>query len=149
VSLILPFTAPTVVVHFRAFPGRHERKMPSPKKSEVYWMKKTTVAFLVVVALVSGTVIGRGFKEYNVYGSGTISCGQWRTDSTDGAMRRFEISWILGFVTGVGYAAVAPLKTSDAEGMVRWVDQYCDANPLKDLSDAAGKLVHELNQQSH
>jgi hypothetical protein len=32
----------------------------------------------------------------------------------------------------------------DSRGMMAWIDNYCDANPLKDISDAAQALIDDL-----
>jgi hypothetical protein len=49
--------------------------------------------------------------------------------------------WILGFLSGVGYrgeGVVDPLNGVDAQAVWAWMDNYCQANPLK--------LVHEAGE---
>ncbi len=49
--------------------------------------------------------------------------------------------WILGFLSGVGYAGnesgLDPLIGVDDEGVWAWVDNYCQAHPLDLLIQAA------------
>jgi hypothetical protein len=75
-----------------------------------------------------------------IIGAGLDSCGTWtferRTPSLAGALQ--DGQWVLGFLSAVGFAgALDPLRGVDARGVWAWIDNYCQANPLKNLTDAA------------
>ncbi len=54
-----------------------------------------------------------------------------------------EQSWILGFLSGVGYAERGkdPLHGTDVEGVSAWMDNYCQVHPLNDVADAGAAFV--------
>jgi hypothetical protein len=77
--------------------------------------------------------------DYHLIGRGTLSCGGWTADRRDpespGA--NLDEQWALGFLSGVGFAGPDnPLNNMDAYGVWAWIDNYCQANPIKDISDA-------------
>lgn len=75
---------------------------------------------------------------------GTSSCGSWVSEK-DATVKSYQKGWILGFLSGLSSGAdINPLKKTDAYSIFLWIDNYCKANPLKDLVDAANGLVFEL-----
>lgn len=79
------------------------------------------------------------------YGAGNVSCGQWTVDAHEGAAAHWgELAWVEGFVTGSVLALPLKMKDTDEGGMAGAVDNYCLANPLKRLTDAARDLVIQL-----
>lgn len=53
-------------------------------------------------------------------------------------------SWVLEFLSGVGWETVAgrnPLHRVDFNAVAGWIDNYCQANPLQGISDAAEAFV--------
>jgi hypothetical protein len=82
-----------------------------------------------------------------IYANGTKSCGQWSADlANEGASltpRATDQAWVLGFVSGVGFAG-SYLPKTDSEAVTRWIDNYCAANPLANVNDAATELVRAL-----
>jgi len=54
-----------------------------------------------------------------------------------------QAQWVLGFLTGVGMfgRTFDPLKKVDAQGVVAWMDNYCQANPLDSIATAAADFV--------
>ncbi|OFV92931.1 MAG: hypothetical protein A3H95_12600 [Acidobacteria bacterium RIFCSPLOWO2_02_FULL_64_15] len=115
-------------------------------------MLKRYSLVLVCLALLAGPVVlGQGqARPYTIYGEGTsVSCGRWlsfRSGGTDrdrlGALA--AEAWIRGFVTGVGMGSASTLQQTDTAGMELWMDNYCRANPLKQMVDGASSLVQEL-----
>ena len=59
-------------------------------------------------------------------------------------MASYMSSWVLGFVSGVGWSGGRTLKETDSAGMKAFVDQYCDAHRLDNINDAAKELVLAL-----
>jgi hypothetical protein len=104
----------------------------------------------VGVALVTLCAIApyelRAGQKYTVYGPGTVTCGTWTADRGN-SVGTNEKTWVLGFVSGVGYMAKFQLKGTDHNGIEQWITQYCASHPLTDLSDAASALVDELRVQ--
>jgi hypothetical protein len=93
-------------------------------------------------------------KDAVVYGLGLASCGQWTAERSkrsgispgiSGSLA-YE-SWLAGYMTGMSIfhaASGTPLKRSDVVAMSAWIDNYCAANPLKQVADAASLLIVEL-----
>jgi hypothetical protein len=87
--------------------------------------------------------------KYMVLGQGALSCGAWqqeRRTSRVGALA--AETWVLGYLTRANYDEQRDLTAgTDAEGIYAWIDNYCRANPLKDLAWAAEFLVVELRKK--
>lgn len=83
-----------------------------------------------------------------ILGSGAASCGTWTGDrQRNEARSQLNQAWVLGYVTA--YNLYKPdqqgmVKPMDSRAMMLWIDNYCDANPTQDISDAAKALIEEL-----
>jgi len=82
-----------------------------------------------------------------ILGPGAASCGTWIGDrQRNEARSQLNQSWVLGFITA--YSVYKPEdgtpKPMDSRAMMVWIDNYCDANPQKDISDAAKALIDDL-----
>jgi hypothetical protein len=81
---------------------------------------------------------------YTLMGVGSRSCGDWIADRRS---NQFSVSdeeqWVLGFINGFGYSAVAgdPGGFTDANGVLAWMDKYCAAHTTENLADAAEAFV--------
>jgi hypothetical protein len=81
------------------------------------------------------------------YGFGTQSCGFWvAEEKKDSSRYRGMQHWFTGFVTGIGYSGVFELKETDSSAMGLFVTNYCNENPLDDVSDGARALVQALKK---
>lgn len=94
---------------------------------------------LVAVGLIVGPRTG---KAYVMIGAGVDSCGTWTADrrSPNSAAALQDGQWVLGFLSGIGYEGrddVDPLQGLDAQAVWAWTDNYCRAEPLLNISDAA------------
>ena len=86
--------------------------------------------------------------SYAQVGFGGYDCGQW---FVKGGVAK---AWLLGYLSGIN-AMVAnennnydPLaKLGSAEQAFLWVDNYCKANPLKNLYAAGSELYFELQKK--
>ena len=61
-------------------------------------------------------------------------------------------SWVAGYVSG--YNSWVPdtydiLGNSDIESAMLWLENYCKANPLKNLGDGMVMLIKELRPKRH
>ncbi len=84
-----------------------------------------------------------------VLGPGSASCVTWNGDrQRNESHSQLNQSWVLGFVTAYNlYKPVSQggsLKPMDSRAMMVWIDNYCDANPLKDIFDAAQALIEDM-----
>ena len=86
--------------------------------------------------------------EAMVFGSGATSCVTWSADrQRNEAKSQLSQAWVLGYVTAyVVYKSPnqSMPKPMDSRGMMIWIDNFCDAHPEKDVSDAAKALVEDL-----
>jgi hypothetical protein len=102
--------------------------------------RASSLAGLALFSIIAGATI--------ILGPGAASCGTWSGDrQRNEARSQLNQAWVLGFVTG--YSLYKPPQQSlpkpmDSRSMMLWIDNYCDANPEKDISDAAKALIEEL-----
>ncbi len=54
-----------------------------------------------------------------------------------------QAQWSLGFLTGVAVfgRTFDPLKNVDAQSVLTWMDNYCQANPRDSIATAAADFV--------
>jgi hypothetical protein len=105
-------------------------------------MRTFLLAALAVALLTNSAAVG-----YHWVGAGGMSCGTWATDRADSRSGRWlqEIQWVLGFLSAIGYVGDGndPLNGLDLNEVAGWLDNYCRANPLKGLTEAAEALALE------
>ncbi len=94
---------------------------------------------LQLTAIASLLINSSQAGEYHIIGGSNVSCGTWTTARADG---RREVewhiyeAWMLGFLSGVGFAGAGhdPLRDVDRGAVTAWIDNYCHAHPLKKLN---------------
>ena len=97
------------------------------------------VLVLIVLAL---TLIANEAAGYNRLGAGTASCGIWtgfRREGSTSARALSSEQWVLGFIDGITEASggsLDPLNGMEPENVWGWIDNYCQANPLKSIAEA-------------
>ena len=101
---------------------------------------------MVVVAIgcvLIGYALGFTQGKFTTYGQGNESCGEWTAQNK---VRRdtHQFTWVVGFVSGAGFASTRTQKPTDSSGIAAWIDTYCAANPLDSIAKASGNLVVEL-----
>lgn len=73
-------------------------------------------------------------------GPGLVGCGDWLQDGS-----YLRLAWILGYLSRATFDHSGDMLYSVSSNSVKaWTDNYCRANPLNDLSDAAISLELEL-----
>lgn len=96
-------------------------------------------ALLLAVAQPSSSADG-----IMIFGLGLTSCGSWTAAKTEGWHRDAYISWLAGFLSGINAAGVGrygnAVQGTDMNGLIGWVDNYCAAHPLDNVSAAAENL---------
>jgi hypothetical protein len=104
------------------------------------------VGLVALVMLLLTDSSARGSEDYAIYGYGNTSCGAWTANRPkDSAGSAAAVSWVLGFVSGVGFVD-KPLRKTDSAGMTAWIDQYCSKKPLDTLATAAGQMIFDLQK---
>ena len=117
-------------------------------------MRNDTIAFFLIsfCFLINVPTVAGADATYLIRGAGAASCGTWISERPlqSSPLRAMDESWVLGFLTGVNAMRLAVGNsqiglTTDANGLLAWVDNYCRANPLKSISDTALALATELS----
>ena len=104
----------------------------------------------ILAALIVMTVSSPAFATRSY---GLPDCGQWIKDT--GVQRKFNEGWLLGWLSGVNNSMDASTpkgqtppnylaQTTSANQVILFVDNYCRANPLEDISSAADQLMADL-----
>lgn len=108
-------------------------------------MSKYLLAALAVVLLTGSSRAAETY--YHLVGEGMSSCEDWTADrhkleEPDWYMKS---NWVLGFLSGAAYTNpnYDPLRGMNARDVDDWVDNYCRANPLKTVADAAEAFAQE------
>jgi hypothetical protein len=111
-------------------------------------MRPVLACLILAAVLVTGNG-ATAADTHRMEGNGNASCGNWteaRAPAPGGGMTQdhpLQAQWVLGFLTGVGVfgRTFDPLKNVDAQGVVAWMDNYCQANPLDSIGTAAADFV--------
>ena len=105
-------------------------------------MKRTAPAILLAGLLLSNPAIAAVMF-------GGYDCGQWVNRLRGRAPAE---SWVLGYLSGLsvaheraGMLPQDPLDTlNSADQIYVWLDNFCQANPLRKLDGAANELFAEV-----
>lgn len=88
---------------------------------------------------------------YTILSMGTKSCGEVVSDfKSDARQNLLNSVWVAGFITAVNaYVATRPNVAAGVDTASRdlWVHNYCSANPLENLGNAAVALATELSKR--
>jgi hypothetical protein len=113
-------------------------------------MTRAPVVGLLVAVTVLASVGAQEHPkaDYRVYGQGALSCREWVEARRDASPTKFDAAyvyevWMLGFVSGAGYAGLTMTGT-DSQAIKTFVDQYCAGRPADNLSHAAAALIRGL-----
>jgi len=101
--------------------------------------KKIFYLFLAMSLLVTPA-----FADYTLYGLGGVWCEEWVAKRRNDNWHDIG-EWMLGFISAVGYYGVYDLKDDEAQAFAKWMDAYCQQNPLNEFADGVQKLIEELN----
>ena len=74
------------------------------------------------------------------------SCGEWvvHREKSD-TLALSNTSWLLGYLSGLAVSSGKDyLSETDNASIYKWMDNYCRANPLRDLSHGGNALAVEL-----
>ena len=77
---------------------------------------------------------------------GVTSCGNWVDERTNNI--RYAKIWFAGYMSGmVSGSTKNVLEYLDAQSIYLWTDNYCNTNPLNNLSEAGNALFKELSKK--
>lgn len=90
---------------------------------------------------------------YTMIGVGRLSCGQWSADkSANLGAHAVEQAWVGGFITAYNryeWKGSDATSETDGQGIMAWVDNYCAANPTKNIAAASEALMMFLSVGPH
>jgi hypothetical protein len=74
------------------------------------------------------------------------SCGEWVVHREKSDMLALgNTSWLLGYLSGLAVSSGKDfLSGTDNSSIYKWMDSYCRANPLRDVSSGGNALAAEL-----
>jgi len=103
-----------------------------------------------LLAIVTSICIGLTASNAEAYQiRGVTSCGTWvKETQQDGWPIIATRSWLVGYLSGkVSESGRDVLRGTDSASFFLWVDNYCKANPLKDIDHAGDALLSELSKK--
>jgi hypothetical protein len=128
-------------------------------------MKHSAIGSVVGVLLLSGTMVFAQRKPgavtlrpppppprtFTVYGVGNKSCGAWLSEGAESPgngvkqPNNINTAWVMGFISGVGaFNPLGVLKETDGPAIEIWMNNYCRANTLDHVAEAAMALSKAL-----
>jgi hypothetical protein len=113
-------------------------------------VKKGALLTLLILSLDSFAMNEEG--SYATLGQGTRSCGSVIEiyESKDEFSKRLIHEWINGYLTALNYSKSGVYniaKGVDLGGRSKWIQNYCNENPLKQLATAVEVMAHELENR--
>lgn len=111
-------------------------------------MKTVSACLLAAVIACAPVAQAQKITRVYVYSYGNASCGDWIAErKAPAADADVGLAWVLGYLTGIEEGRESrriQFRHPDADAIAAWVDNYCQANPLDNLFQAAAKLNHDL-----
>ena len=109
-------------------------------------LRKTSKATRLHVAVFAALLSASVGHAQTVYVMGIPSCGRWVEDrGKDSWAHVANRGWLIGYLSGIATGTGKDfIRGTDIASLVLWVDNFCKANPLKDVSDAGADLSREL-----
>lgn len=109
-------------------------------------MKFRAIAAAAILLLAATPSMSAGYRTIPVRGVGEEDCGVWvghRKIPNDPKALEME-AWVNGFMTAADlYSNDGDTKVS-REGMLVWMDRYCQRRPLDQVYRATRNLIYEL-----
>jgi hypothetical protein len=102
-------------------------------------MKTKLIAALIAITVSSPVFAGGTF--------GSVDCGQWIKDTE--TMKSRNKTWLVGYMSGLNIADSQDrdsLAKVSAPQIWLWMDNFCKANPLKDIVYGGEELMIELRK---
>ena len=104
---------------------------------------KTFTNLFLYIFLLSASV-SHAQAPGEVLVKGSASCGSWVNEKSVTVNAAYQL-WLMGYLSGFAIGTGKDiLKGTDSQSIALWVNNFCKANPLQDMSDAAFQLANEL-----
>ena len=88
-------------------------------------------------------------NDFMVYGVGNESCGTYVSEAHNSSAKNLHVTWASGYLTAMGvWQAVEnrAMAKTDVDAIEVWLNNYCQAHPLRDFASAVGELARTLMQ---
>jgi len=101
-------------------------------------------ALSIMIGLMALTALPSAAETFAGVGI-DYSCERWTADRRhDGVAARQDEQWVLGYLSAVAdWSDLDPLHGIDGQGVWVWMDNYCQANPLVRITEAASAFVRD------
>jgi hypothetical protein len=102
----------------------------------------------IIVALLLSTTASSSLLAQVVV-RGMPSCGEWAKPDPNDVLTTVAFQrWLVGYMSGMAIASKKDiLSGTDNASLFLWMDNWCRANPLKDVAMGANELYFELVKQ--
>jgi len=109
-------------------------------------IKKTRAITMALCCLVLSATV---FDAQAIIIRGGVSCGTWVKERPEKQIgTALNQIWLVGFLSGMANESEKDvLRSTDNNSIFLWMDNYCQANPLKQVSEGADLLFLELAKQ--
>ncbi len=104
-------------------------------RSLMAWLERLLFVVLVVAGCAGAATI-----------RGVPSCAYWMQDREPGGRSSyFNAMWLVGYLSGAAvHSEEDILRNADSEWIAAWMDNYCKANPSKNVAEGGEKLFDDL-----
>ncbi|MGJ4899444.1 hypothetical protein ACQR2B_31010 [Bradyrhizobium oligotrophicum] len=84
-----------------------------------------------------------------VVGQGAQSCATWTKQLrlSDSSLSYVNEAWVLGFLSGRNFYSSAAITIPEANAVSAWITNYCAANPVDTIAQAAAELANYLHDR--
>jgi hypothetical protein len=80
---------------------------------------------------------------YRAYGAGLRACRTWSNDRQQPSAHLINLSWVLGFISGLAWGGEV-IRETDFAKVEQWMDAYCERNSFDTIARAATALAEDL-----
>jgi len=106
---------------------------------------KKLIAVIVLGLMLTG--VASTASAVAVFITGSTSCGVWVNSRTNNTAVQW-MGWFEGYLSGLSMGTKkSALEGTDNQSIFLWMDNYCRANPLKDVKAGGQVLFWELVEQ--
>ncbi|MDO8988075.1 MAG: hypothetical protein Q7U91_00410 [Sideroxyarcus sp.] len=103
-------------------------------------MKRTILSIMMLASSLTFSMPARAVASLTI---SDASCASWQYARARG--EQYQTAWLLGYLTGVSVGAnVDILRGVGPEFIESWMDNFCNANPQKLMTDGTSDLIDVL-----
>ncbi|MEI7429374.1 MAG: hypothetical protein WCL27_02890 [Betaproteobacteria bacterium] len=104
--------------------------------------RPTLLFFLLAFTLTTATFAA----PVKIVGLDDMSCRNWINGKNDSDLRKNQLAWVRGTLSGHNYANQKQQVSNISNGTVEnFVDRYCYDNPQGEFSDAALRMADKFS----